>query len=117
MLATEHIATAERFLRDADREYESGDILQASEKLWGAASHVVIAELKKRGIASRTHRSLVDGVEMFAEEFETPMLSEWFIAAERLHSNFYNGDLDDWNFSRHRLRAVWFVERMLELTS
>ena len=116
MLATDHIETAEKFLQDADVEYEAGDILQASQKLWGAASHVVTAELKKRGIASRTHRSLVEGVETLAEDFETPALADWFIAAQRLHSNFYNGDLDDWNFMLHRQRVRWFVEKMLELT-
>ncbi len=56
MLATEHIDTARQFLLDADREYEGGDILQASEKLWGAASHIVIAEMKRREMTIRTHR-------------------------------------------------------------
>ncbi len=116
MLATDHIQTAQQFLCDADREYEAGDILQASEKLWGAASHVVIAEMKSRGIESRTHRSLVEGVEMLAEEFQTPALADWFVAAQRLHSNFHNGDLDDWNFDLHRRRVHRFVNRMIELT-
>ncbi len=116
MLAIEHADTAQKFLIDADREYEAGDILQASEKLWGAASHVVIAELKRRGIESRTHRSLVEGVEMLAGELDTPSLSDWFIAAQRLHSNFYNGDLDDWNFVLRRRRVHQFVNRMIELT-
>ena len=116
MIATEHINTARQFLLDADREYEAGDILQASEKLWGAASHVVIAEMKNRGIESRTHRSMVEGVEMLAEELNTPSLSDWFIAAQRLHSNFYNGDLDDWNFLLHRRRARQFVEQLIDLT-
>ena len=35
MLATDHAALAQQFLRDADRVYESGDIFQESEKLWG----------------------------------------------------------------------------------
>ena len=117
MLATEHIDTARQFLADADREYEAGDILQVPERLWGAASHVVIAELKERRIESRTHRSLVEGVEILAEEFETPALSDWFVAAQRLHSNFYNGDLDDWNYLLHRRRVRHFVERMIELTN
>ncbi len=116
MLATDHIETARQFLADADREYEAGDILQASEKLWGAASHVVIAEFKDRGVAHRTHRSLVEGVDRLAEEWEIPILSEWFTSAEGLHRNFYNGDLDDWNYERHRLRVHWFVNKMLELT-
>ena len=117
MLTTDHIETARQFLTDADREYEAGDILQASEKLWGGASHVVIAELKKRDIESRTHRSLVEGVEMLAEENNLPALADWFVAAQRLHSNFYNGDLDDWNFALHRRRVHQFVDEMIELAN
>ena len=117
MLATEHINTARQFLTDADREYEAGDILQASEKLWGAASHVVIGEMKSRGMAVRTHRQTVEAVEAFSEEFDEPSLSDWFIAAQGLHRNFYNGDLDDWNYLLHRRRVRQFVERMIELTN
>ena len=81
MLATEHIATAQQFLVDADREYEAGDVLQASEKLWGAASHMVIAEMKRREMPIRTHRQTVEAVNALAGEFETPSLADWFIAA------------------------------------
>ena len=76
MLATEHIATAQQFLVDADREYEAGDILQASEKLWGAASHIVIAEMKRREMPVRTHGQTVQAVNALAEEFETPSLAD-----------------------------------------
>lgn len=116
MLATEHIATAQQFLVDADREYEAGDILQASEKLWGVASHVVIAEMKRREMPVRTHRQTVEAVNALADEFESPSLADWFIAAQGLHRNFYNGDLDDADFLNHRRRVIWFVERMIELT-
>ena len=117
VLATDHIETARQFLLDADREYEAGDILQASEKLWGAASHVVIGEMKSRGMAIRTHRQTVEAVEAFAQEFGEPSLADWFIAAQGLHRNFYNGDLDDWNFVLHRRRVHQFVNRMFELTN
>ena len=117
MLATEHIDTARQILLDADREYEAGDILQASEKLWGAASHIVIAEMKRREMTIRTHRQTVEAVNGLAEEFDTPALADWFIAAQGLHRNFYNGDLDEADFLNHRLRVIWFVERMIELTN
>ena len=117
VLATDHIETARQFLLDADREYEAGDVLQASEKLWGAASHVVIGEMKSRGMAVRTHRQTVEAVEAFSKEFREPSLADWFIAARGLHRNFYNGDLDDWDFRMHRRRVHQFVDRMIELTN
>ena len=55
MLATEHVETARQFLNDADREFEAGDMLQASEKLWGAASHVVITEMQRREMKTSGH--------------------------------------------------------------
>ena len=38
-----HIATSRRLLEQAEREYRAGDVLQASEKGWGAAAHAVKA--------------------------------------------------------------------------
>ena len=43
----EHIRTAEYFLLESDREFDAGERLQASEKLWGAAAHSVIAVAQK----------------------------------------------------------------------
>ena len=42
MQATEHMQTAQDFLEAADREFEAGDELQGSEKMWVAAAHAVI---------------------------------------------------------------------------
>ena len=36
MAVEEHRATALAFLDASDREFDAGDVLQASEKLWGA---------------------------------------------------------------------------------
>ena len=72
--------------------------------------------MKSRGMAVRTHRQTVEAVEAFSEEFAEPSLADWFIAARGLHRNFYNGDLDDWDFLMHRRRVHQFVDRMLVLT-
>ena len=116
MLTTDHIDTARKFLDDADREFEAGDTLQASEKLWGAASHVVIAEMKRRGMKANTHRAVVQAVEQFVEEYEDPSLGDTFVAARGFHSNFYNGSMTDYEIEIDRLRVRRFVNRMLELT-
>ena len=116
MLLTEHIETAQKFLEDADREFDAGDILQASEKLWGAASHVVIAEMKRRGMEAKSHRSMVQAVEQFASEYQEPSLADGFSTARYFHSNFYNGMMEDYEFVLDRLRVHRFVNRMMELT-
>ena len=43
MLTKNHAATANEFLDASDQEFAAGDHLQASEKLWGAATHAVMA--------------------------------------------------------------------------
>ena len=43
MECEEHRRTAREFLAASDQEFAAGDHLQASEKLWGAASHAVMA--------------------------------------------------------------------------
>lgn len=117
MLATEHAALAQQFLRDADREYEAGDIFQASEKLWGAASHVAIAEMHRRGIRAQKHVATTQFVKRFAYEVEEPILFSNFKAAEALHSNFYHGWMEDHQFEENRELTRQFVLRMIELTS
>ena len=117
MLAPEHDQLARKFLIDADRELEDGEIFQASEKLWGAASHVVIAEMHRRGIKQSSHGVMVRAVESLANEFEEPTLDFLFSSAEALHANFYHGFLDVDDVKRHRDRVNLFVNRMLELTN
>ncbi len=116
MLATEHAALAQQFLRDADREYEAGDIFQASEKLWGAASHVAIAEMHRRGIRAQKHAAITQFVREIATEVEEPILFAQFKVAEALHSNFYHGWMEDHQFEENRELVHEFVNRMLELT-
>ena len=117
MLAPEHDQLARQFLVDADKEFEDGDIFQASEKLWGAASHVAIAEMHRQGIKQSGNRAMVKAVESSADDFKDPTLDFLFSSAETLHANFYHGFLDDDDVRRHRDRVNLFVNRMLELAN
>jgi hypothetical protein len=47
VLIQDHAVTAEDFLAASDREFAAGDVLQASEKLWGAAAHAITAVAKE----------------------------------------------------------------------
>ena len=39
--SVEHVRISDRFLGQAQSEFERGDLLQASEKAWGAVAHYV----------------------------------------------------------------------------
>ena len=56
-MATEarHREISDQFLDQAVEEYRRGDLLQASEKAWGAVSHYVSAMSVERGWPAKTH--------------------------------------------------------------
>lgn len=89
MTIEEHIATARTFLAQSVREFLNGDILQGSEKLWGAASHATLAEATKEGWPTNSHRDLVNASRRIAEEHNEPILAAEFSVARGFHMNFY----------------------------
>ena len=117
MLATEHVETAHQFLNDADREFEAGDTLQASEKLWGAASHVVIAEMQRREMKTSGHRAMILAVRQISEDHGDMELRPGFATARALHANFYHGFMEDYEYAENRELVLRFVERITMLAS
>ena len=74
MPTTKPINTARQFLLDADRDYEVGDILQASEMLPGAATRVVNAEVQRRDLESNGRGKVRRFVKALGNEIEQPDL-------------------------------------------
>ena len=60
MLVRDHTQTVREFLAASDREFAVGDTLHASEKLWGAAAHAIMAVAQQRGLEYGTHHALVN---------------------------------------------------------
>ena len=88
-----HVETAERFLRHAEEEFESGDMLQASEKAWGAVAHYLKSVAKFRGWRNRSHSDLSDIVLDLAQETGDPdRIGTLYRSVGALHTNFY----EDW---------------------
>jgi uncharacterized protein (UPF0332 family) len=111
----EHVQTAWEFLAAADREFAAGDALQASEKLWGAASHAVIAIAQQRGWPFGKHRNLGRAVQLLYEESRDGFLLGGFKAAEMFHANFYHDFMEDFQVEENRPLVREFVDRMLYL--
>ena len=134
MLAQEHAQTAWEFLEASDREFASGDHLQASEKLWGAAAHALMAVMQERGMSGNSHlqtgssaatpapervwgsvfrRALRFHAEALSREYSDYRISRGFIAADMFHRNFYNDFMDDHDMEDNRPIVHDFVERVL----
>lgn len=110
----EHRQTALDFLAVSDAEFDAGDTLQASEKLWGAASHAVIALCQQRDLPYSNHRSMRVAARQLTEETGETLYREGFRAAEMFHANYYHGFLEDFQIEDDRPIVHEFVQRLLD---
>ena len=115
MLVEEHTQTAQKFLRQADAEFDAGDHLQGSEKMWGAASHAVMAMAQQLGWQFGSHRALKTAADRLAEEYDDTALADGFFAAQQFHANFYHDFMEDDDLERGRSSVRRFVAHVLEL--
>ena len=89
--ANYHVETADEFLAKAHAYLREGDLLQASEKGWGATARMVKAAAETRGWRHRSHGDLYRAVNRIAEETRTERIRILFRSASALHQNFYEG--------------------------
>ena len=111
--AADYARQARIFLEQSDQEFAKGDVLQASEKLWGATSHAIKAVAEQRGWdhGKNSHRRLV--VRRLAEEYEEFWLRAGYAAAEQFHANFYNNFMEDDAIEDYRPIVLELVDRLL----
>ena len=107
------------FLAQAHEELAKGDLQQASEKGWGAASQMVKAVAQERGWLHRSHRHLHGVINSLDRETGDP---EWAsilfgIAGENLHIKLLRElAFGQWGWIERRLQQVGrFVDKAEEL--
>ena len=115
MLTQEHAQTALDFLEKADSYFEEGDQIQASEKLWGAAAHAILAVSIERGWPHTSHPAMKRAAERLSEEHSDPLIAAYFGVAEKYHIDFYHLAMTEeaWTADRPKVRDV--VARVLAL--
>ena len=111
----EHVQTAQEFLVKSDGYFAEGDVLQGSEKLWGAAAHAVMAVAQQRGWKYGNHYTLRETALRLADELEDERISLGLGVAEKFHANFYHEFMEDSELDMNRPLAKRFVARMLAL--
>ena len=92
-LVVHYRALSEKYLAVVKELLSKGDLVQASEKLWGAAALAVKRIAAKRGTKLEQHGSLwlfVDGlsIESGGEDF-----FNFFGKANALHRNYYENEM------------------------
>ena len=81
------------YLERAVEALAEGDLLQASEKGWGAAAQMVKAVAEERGREHWSHWRLTSAVSRLVEETGDNDLGLLYALANQLHSNFYEGGM------------------------
>ena len=112
-----HIETAAEFLVRAHSYLADDDLLQASEKGWGAAAQAVKAVAEARGWNHNGHRQLHQTIRRLVEETGRSDMRDHFNAANTLHANFYDGFLEAEDISANLQRIERLVEQLRPLAT
>ena len=109
----DHLELAKDFLGRSKEYFERGDLHQASEKGWGAGSHIIKAVGAANNWPYESHDDFEFVVMNARQGYRRPGLLELSRAAEALHRNYYkrkqllNADLIHEDIRR--------VERMIDI--
>ena len=85
----EYISSSRDFLRKAKVYLEEGDLHQASEKGWGAASHMVKAVALTHGVRYESHEEFDQVIYKAMDLLGREDVRRWGDHAHRLHVFYY----------------------------
>ena len=115
MLIDERKDTALKSLRDAENALGYGDSLRASEKIWGAAEHAIVAVAQQRGLPVGDFHTTMDTARSIAEELDDSGLRAGIAAAHLFHSNIDIDHMEDEDLWPTAILVHRFVYKMLAL--
>ena len=104
------------YLQHARELLEQGDLTQASEKGWDAASVLVKAAAESRGWRHESHRHLWQALGRLEDETSDEEMREQFGLAGELHTNYYEGWLDQETVARYLAAVERLVDKLSALT-
>ncbi len=90
---TDHVELARNFLERSKSYLAQGDLHQASEKGWGAASHIIKAVAAANGWEYERHDDFDSVVNNARQRYRQPSLRQYGNAAHSLHRNYYKRSL------------------------
>ena len=110
--AEEHVITSRELLEKAFEAVDQDDLLQASEKGWGAAAHMVKGVAEKRGWPHNGHRQLYQIVNRLAQESSDREIRILFNSASALHTNFYENWMPREMVEESMVQVKEFLEKL-----
>ena len=115
-IADRHANNAQRLIQQANYELEKkGDRLQAAEKAAGAAAHAVKSVAEDRQWRHGSHNLRREIMDLLVAEFDRPEFLDVQYVADRLHDNFYEDRLHDWQIRERLARLTAMVDFLAEI--
>ena len=111
----QHSQSALRLLENAEREFANGDIDQASEKFWLAATGVTAAVVEQLGWICKDNREMKKSIETLASQSDNERLASQYGAIEIFYMRVRYGLAEDFQLDSCRPIAHEFVKNMLVL--
>ena len=108
----DYVQQGRTFLDQAEEELRREDLRQASEKGWGAASQLIKAAAAEYDWQHDRHGHLYQVARRLATEYGDPILRDQFGAAGELHSNFYEGFMNQADVERYLSQVADLVDRV-----
>ena len=94
MTTQQYQKASEHFMARARQELTAGDLAQASEKGWGAATQMLKAIANQRGWEHNRHRHFHRTASRLRAETSDGGIRRFFAVASDLHENFYENDME-----------------------
>ena len=113
--AAQHYAgISRRMISQAHYELtRQGDRLQASDKAAGAVAHAVKAIAEDRLWRHDSHNRRRAIIDLVAAEYAQPELTVLQDIADRLHDNFYEDQLEDWQVQERLTQLTIRLESLV----
>lgn len=93
MTTRKYQQASKHFLAQAGQELAAGDLQQASEKGWGAATQILKAIAEQRGWEHHRHRHYLSITSRLRAETGDGDIRRLFGSASLLHENFYENEI------------------------
>ena len=104
-----------RLLQQAQEELDRGEILQASDKVWGATAHAIKAVCQRMGWNHHAHNHLSAAANYVASGLGRYDLMEAFGFLEAMHTNYYEHQKEADQVRVEVNRAGFFVREFAAL--
>ncbi len=110
-----YMENSRNLLRQAEVEFAQGDLVQASEKGWGAVAVAIKSIAQNRGWNHKHHRLMRATLGQVSDEFDRPHLRDLFNIVETLHDNFYENNWTEPEVDRGMGQAKHLLAELEEL--